>query len=161
MFIPEWMRQQDTALLLIALLLSLWLWLLVQRRQEENRDHRKSPLTPNELGRAVFVSALSKDIKTYRSLYLNAKEVHEMLGTVAEAFLEKRNVNVLQQAFRKLCVQIPVGSVYLGIDEAEKKTLVIKVRLSNQDETSVAIGTITSVGPVLRLLEPAQEQIDS
>ena len=157
MFIPEWMRQQDTAMLLVALLLTLWLWLLVQRRQEEKRDPRKSPLTPNELGRAVFVSALSKDVRTYRSLYLNAKEVHDMLGKVAEAFLDKRNVNVLQQAFQKLCEQIPVGSVYLGIDEAEKKRLVIKVRLSNKEEIPVVIGTITSVGPVLRLLEPAVE----
>ena len=75
MFIPEWMQQQHNAFLLVALLLTLWLWLLVNRRQEEEKIFvRKSPLSNEELGRAIFSACLSKDFMVYRSLFLNAKE---------------------------------------------------------------------------------------
>ena len=155
MIIPDWMKQQENALLLIALLLTLWLWLLVSRRQEESvRDLRKSPLTADELGRAVFACCLSKDLKGYRSLFLNAREAHDKLGAVAEAFLEQRNLSLLQQAFAQVQSQISVGSVYLGVDDQGKTTMVIRVRSVDGEERSVPVGSITVVGSVLRLLEP-------
>ena len=158
MLIPGWMREQDNALLLIALLLTLWLWLLVTRRAEvtyeEPRQERKSPLTPNELGRAIFSYCLSKDLQGYRSLFLNAREAHEKLGAVAEQFLEKRSVQVLQQSFDQLTSTILIGSVYAGIDEQERSKIVIIVRLPDGEQKHLMVGSITVVGTVLRLLEP-------
>jgi hypothetical protein len=153
-FIPDWMKQQDNAFLIIALLLTLWLWLLVSRREEVKIEERKTPLSPNELGRTVFSYCLSKDLKGYRSLFLNAREAHDKLGSVAEEFLEQRSVELLQKSFSQLTSQILIGTVYVGIDEQEKSKIVIIVRLPDNQQVSVPIGSVTVVGRVLRLLEP-------
>ena len=157
MFVPEWMQQQDNALLIITLLLTLWLWLLINRRQEEeNRQTiRKSPLTYEELGRTVFASCLSKDFIVYRSLFLNAKEAHDKLGVVAEEFLEQRSQAVLKTSFQNFSTFIGVGCVYRGSSE-ENGTLTIRIQPPDGDETKLAIGTMTVVGNIFRLLLPNQ-----
>ena len=154
MFIPEWMQQQHNAFLLVALLLTLWLWLLVNRRQEEERIFvRKSPLSNEELGRAIFSACLSKDFMVYRSLFLNAKETHDKLGSVAEQFLEQRSQAVLKESFQNLCTKIKVGSIFRGsLDESG--VLSIKVEPTTRIPVLVPIGTMTMVGKVYRMLSP-------
>ena len=50
--------------------------------KRKNDRFRKTPLSPNELGRTVFMYCLSNDIRGYRSLYLTAKPMTD-LGDVA------------------------------------------------------------------------------
>ena len=154
MFIPDWMQQQHNAFLLVALLLTLWLWLLVTRRQdEENKFFRRAPLTIEELGRAIFSACLSKDFMVYRSLFVNAKEAHDKLGHVAEQFLEQRSQAVLKESFENLCAKIQIGFIFRGsIDEMG--ILSIKVEPTTRIEMLLPIGTMTLVGNVYRLLLP-------
>ena len=51
------LSNEDTALLVVAVLLCLWLWLIVRRREEEEQFKRPTPLSLNELGRMVFQAA--------------------------------------------------------------------------------------------------------
>ena len=156
MLIPTWLTNQDNALLIIVLLLLLWLWLLVSRRQDEDiLNIRKIPLSENELGRAVFMSCLSNDLRAYRSLYLTAKEAHDKLGDVAEQYLEQRDASILEAAFNTLCESIKVGCIYKGIESRENRVLILKVQDSIGEIRAVSIGSMTMVKNVYRLLSPA------
>ena len=150
----QWLQQNDNALLLVVLLLLFWLWLLVQRRQEEERSFRKTPLSPDELGRAVFMYCLSNDIRGYRSLYLTAKEAHDKLGAVAEQYLEQRDVTVLEGAFNTLCNSIEVGCIYKGIESEDSGILTLLVQSKSGNQVSVCVGTMTMVENAYRLLNP-------
>ena len=157
MLIPAWLTNQDNALLIIVLLLLLWLWLLVSRRQEEDiLNIRKIPLSENELGRAVFMSCLSNDLRAYRSLYLTAKEAHDKLGTIAEQYLEQRDASVLEGAFNKLCESIDVGCIYKGIESDSTGILILQVQDTNGSIKTVSIGAMTMVNNVYRLLTPTE-----
>jgi|GEM_PF-5885836 len=156
MLIPAWLTNQDNALLIIVLLLLLWLWLLVSRRQEEDiLNIRKIPLSDNELGRAVFMSCLSNDLRAYRSLYLTAKEAHDKLGTIAEQYLEQRDASVLEGAFNKLCESIKVGCIYKGTEPDQSGVLCLQVQPKSGEQFKVTVGTMTVVENVYRLLSPA------
>lgn len=156
MLIPAWLTNQDNALLIIVLLLLLWLWLLVSRRQEDDTlNARKTPLSDNELGRAVFMSCLSNDLRAYRSLYLTAKEAHDKLGTVAEQYLDQRSASILEDAFNTLSKSIKVGCIYKGIESDSTGILMIKVEGTDGSNNSVSIGAMTMVNNVYRLLSPA------
>lgn len=155
MTIPPWLQNQNNALLVSALLLALWLWLLVSKREEEQRlPQRQMPLTSDELGRMVFMAVLSRNLKSYRSLFLNAFEAKEKLGNYSEQYLEKRDLSFLQKAFSELESQIPKGTVYIGVDKSETTLLSIVVRKENV-EVSIPIGSISKIGLAIRLLEPA------
>ena len=140
--------------MLVVLLLLFWLWLLVQRRQEEERSFRKTPLSADELGRAVFIYCLSHDIRGYRSLYLTAKEAHDKLGTVAEQYLEQRGVTVLEDAFNTLCESIQVGCIFKGIEPGESGLLILRVLPKAGELFTLTIGTMTMVDNAYRLLSP-------
>ena len=156
MLIPAWLTNQENALLIIVVLLLLWLWLLVSRRQEENTlNIRKIPLSENELGRAVFMSCLSNDLRGYRSLYLTAKESHDKLGDVSEQYLTQRDASVLEHAFDSLCQSITVGCIYKGIETETTGVLVLQVQDTVGEKSTVSIGTMTMVKNVYRLLSPA------
>jgi hypothetical protein len=156
MLIPAWLTNQDNALLIIILLLLLWLWLLVSRRQEDNTiTQRKVPLSENELGRAVFMSCLSNDLRGYRSLYLTAKEAHDKLGDLSEQYLTQRDASILEQSFDILCQSITVGCVYKGIKPKESGVLILEVQGSIGEISTVSIGSMTMVKNVYRLLSPA------
>lgn len=155
-FAAGWLLENDNALLLVVLLLLLWLWLLVSRRQEEERSFRKTPLSTDELGRAVFMVCLSNDLRGYRSLYINAKEAHDKLGTVADQYLEQRGPSILEHAFEILCESITVGCVYKGIETDDGGVLTVKVQNPDKVEFTVQVGTMTIIENAYRLLSPAQ-----
>ena len=79
MIIPEWLQNQNNVLLIVVLFLVLWLWVKINQRQEKDlvQVERKMPLDSNELGRMVFIAVLRNDLRTYRSLFLNAREAKE------------------------------------------------------------------------------------
>jgi hypothetical protein len=156
MTIPSWLQNQNNALLVSALLLALWLWLLVSKREEEQRQmpKRQMPLTSDELGRMVFMAALSQNLRSYRSLFLNAFEAKEKLGDYSEQYLEKRDLSFLQRTFSELESQIPKGTIYIGVDKSKTTLLSIVVRKEDL-EVSIPIGSISKVGLAIRLLEPA------
>ena len=156
MLIPAWLTNQDNALLIIVLLLLLWLWLLVSRRQDEDiLNIRKIPLSENELGRAVFMSCLSNDLRGYRSLYLTAKEAHDKMGDLSEQYLTQRDASILEQSFDILCQSIRVGCFYKGIEPKESGVLIREVQDSIGEIRTVSIGSMTMVKNVYRLLSPA------
>lgn len=126
----------------------------MQRRQEVERSFRKTPLSPDELGRAVFMYCLSNDIRGYRSLYLTAKEAHDKLGSVAEQYLEQRDVSALEEAFNALCDSIEVGCIYKGIESGDSGVLTLLVQSKSGKQDTVYIGTMTMVENAYRLLSP-------
>ena len=157
MVVPEWLQDQNNVLLSVALLLVLWLWLLISRRQQSEQPihlQRKMPLNPEELGRMVFAAALSNDLRLYRSLFLNALEAREKLGDFSDQYLQKRDLQLLQKTFAQLKIRINQGTTYVSVDSNQPTTLAIIVR-RNDLEVSIPIGSITQVGTVIRLLEPA------
>ena len=108
MILPPWLQDQNNALLVIVLLLLLWLWLLVSKREhaQGQAPRRQMPLTSDELGRMVFMAALSRNFRGYRSLFLNAFEAKEKLGDYSELYLEKRSLAFLEKSFAELENQI-------------------------------------------------------
>lgn len=152
-----WLAEPRNALLAIALLLCLWLWLLVRRRGEEVHRHlRPSPLTPDELGRTVFRVARSLDHRTYRELLLCGTEAAHLLGDDAAAYMEARSPEVLAASLRALASRIPEGATYSGVRGGEDEHWHIEVRTEQGESIAVEVGTVVKVGAAWRIFAPAR-----
>jgi hypothetical protein len=155
MILPEWLKNQENALLIIAIFLLLWLWLLINRRQEEQQllPERSTPLSVEELGRKAFICGRNTDIYLYRGLFINGSEANELLGNIATEYLEKRSPKILSKALDMLCNEIPNSATYVGLGKKKGTKLVIKIKIGTE-EKDITIGSVTNIGNVWRLLEP-------
>ena len=152
MFIPSWFHSQSNLLLLVALLLSLWLLMLVRRREDENvRQARPAPLTSAELGRTIFVSAVSNDMNTYRDLFLNGREATMMMGGDASRYLDQRSYTMLQESLTHVRTQIPANSSFDGVDAFRNGQLAIRVRHVDGRVYHIRVGSAVQVGSLWRL----------
>jgi hypothetical protein len=152
MFVPSWFHSQGNLLLLTALLLCLWLWLLIRRREEDTvRQARPAPLTNAELGRTIFVSAVSNDINTYRGLFLNGREATMLMGGQASSYLDERSYAMLQKSLTQLHRQIPSKAVFDGVDAFRNGRLAIRVRHGDERVYHIRVGFAVQVGSIWRL----------
>ena len=155
LILPEWLQDQNTGLLLVTLLLTLWLWMLVRRRDEDPvAEARPTPMSADELGRFVFMAARSEDLSRYRGLFLNGSEAHEVLNNFAHSYLEHRSYNVLKRSLTDLTRRLPSQAIYVGLGEQKGRMFTIKVKNHSGELHTIKIGTVTQLGPVWRLLEP-------
>ena len=154
--VPEWIQDRDTALLVIALLLALWLWLLVRRREDEQRrPTRSTPLSHEELALVCFRCGTGQDLETYRGLFLNGSEAFDMLGDDAETYLEARTFSVLRDSLALLGERIPHGAVFHGVALREGDRLEMEVKLQDGRMVMGSLGTVVRVGVAWRLFGPA------
>ena len=162
MILPEWLRNQDNAYLIIAVLLLLWLWLLVHRRQEEEKKipQRAIALSVDDLGRKAFIAIRSNDMYLYRGLFINGAEAKSLLGDLAKEYLEQRSVHVLKESMQTLRAEILKSSTYAGLSKTEGTKLIIKIK-TNDEEKDVYIGSVTRIDNSWRLLEPVGGIISS
>jgi hypothetical protein len=144
---------EDTALLVVAALLCLWLWLLVRRREETRRFERPIPLTLDELGRMVFQAARSQDRRTWRALFLNGAEAADRMGREAERWLETHDMAHLADLLDAINESIPPQTIYLGCEEQRDGRCALKLKQPEGDEFLVAVGRADKVGTAWRLIE--------
>ena len=156
MILPELLTDPDSGLLVVAILLLLWLWLLVNRRQESNASIPQRPiaLSVEDLGRKVFICSRSNDLFTFRSLFINGNEARTLLGPLAAAYLERRSPQILKTSLEELSDIIPTTAVYIGLAKTEGTELIIKIRDGNV-ERDITIGSVTNIDNSWRLLQPS------
>jgi hypothetical protein len=146
------LSKEDQALLAVAALLCLWLWMLVRRREEEPQFKRPTPLSLTELGRMVFQAARSQDQRTWRALFLNGAEAASRMGRHADAWLEEHSMVRLAELLDALGQCIPPKSIYLGCEEQEDGRCALKLRKDEGEEFLVAVGRAEKVGAAWRLV---------
>lgn len=146
------LSNEDTALLVVAVLLCLWLWLIVRRREEEEQFKRPTPLSLNELGRMVFQAARSQDQRVWRALFLNGAEAAKRMGKQADEWLEEHSMMRLAELLEAIGQCIPAKSIYVGCEQQEDGRCVLKLRHAEGEEFLVAIGRAEKVGAAWRLI---------
>lgn len=153
-------RTQTLLLSLVALLL---LWLLArgpsakEAKGQQRRRMRRSPMTHEELGRAVFEVARGADFRGYRDLYLNGPEAGRLLGPDrASAYLRQRSDEVLEDALAELAALIPEGAIFDGVKPVKGGMLGLRARSPGLKGpvAVIAVGTVTESGGVQRLVYP-------
>jgi len=147
------LSDQDTALLVVAALLCMWLWLLVRRREETKEFKRPTPLSLNELGRMVFQAARSGDDRTWRALFLNGAEAADRMGNEADAWLESHSIHRLADLLDAIGQCIPARTIYVGCEQQPDGRCAMKLRRPEGDEFLVAVGRADRVGAAWRLIE--------
>lgn len=147
------LSDQDTALLVVAALLCMWLWLLVRRRDETEAFRRPTPLSLDELGRMVFQAARSGDHRSWRALFLNGAEAADRLGAGAEAWLEAHDMRTLSELLDAIGSCIPDRTIYVGCVEQPDGRCAMKLRQPEGEEFLVAVGRAQRVGAAWRLIE--------
>jgi len=145
---------------LLALVMLCVLWLLTRKHERDidaNRPVRVSPVSPEELGRAIFGILRSKDAMAYRALYLTGGEARELFGAAGvEVYLEARTGSKLAASMEALARRVPVGAQYRGCYIKEE---VCHLQLLGSDggELTLPAGRVALVGAVIRLVSPASD----
>ncbi len=144
---------------LVGLLL---LWLLARseaRRQSAGvpqRPTRHAPISPDELGHAAFHAALDADLDEYRGLFLTGPEAANVLGPdAAEAYLGRRSLRVLEDALADFAARIPPGAHFDHAAMDGDDLCLITLRLDDDSKATLPLGSVSRVGRILRLREPA------
>ena len=149
------MHKQRNVFLVVALLLAVFLFIRVNRRERVKRWPRLTPLDIKSLGRMTFAAARSNNLHEFRQLFLNGAEARKLFNDLAEEYMEKRNAAALQDILHGFNIQIPNGSSYIGPDPNHTKQLVIQIKLADESETlALPIGKETQVDRAWRILEP-------
>lgn len=146
------LSDQDTALLVVAFLLCLWLWLLVRRRDEAPRVNRPTPLSLDELGRMVFQAARSRDVRTWRGLFLNGVEASARMGERSEGWLADHSTGPLGVLLDSVAESIPRGAIYVGCEAQPDGRCAMRVRLQGDEDMYVLVGRAEQVGVAWRLV---------
>ena len=147
------LSDQDVALLVVAVLLCFWLWLLVRRREEAPKANRPTPLNLHELGRTVFAAARSRDVRTWRGLFLNGAEASDRMGAgAAESWLAEHGTGPLAELLDSVAESIPKGAIYVGCEPQPDGRCAIRVRQQGGDDFLVLVGRAEQVGVAWRLV---------
>ena len=129
-----------------------------RRLTEPKRPERKSPVTEDELGRALYGVIQSERFAEYRALYINGGEAAQVLGEeAARDYLELRSPEVLK-ANLDLHIRAFRGSTgYAGFEKTVDERFSIQIQVGNQKTRKVPIGNIVMLGAVYRLAVPANQ----
>lgn len=150
--VSGFLSDQDTALMVVAFLLCLWLWLLVRRREEMPRINRPTPLNLNELGRMVFQAARSRDVRTWRGLFLNGAEASARMGELAEDWLTDHSTGPMASLLDSVADSIPLGAIYVGCEALPDGRCAMRVRVQDVEDIYVMVGRAEQVGVAWRLV---------
>lgn len=154
--LQAFLHDRDNALLLVALLLCIWLWLLERRQTEQasSRPQRTTALSVEELGRAIFSAAQTRDLHAYRDLFLNGAEAAALMGRArAETWLAQRSIEALEASLASLGERIPPGSIFEGAECRADECCVLHVRRPDGSRADLVVGHVTRVGPAWRLCD--------
>ena len=150
------LTDQQALLTCVAVLLTALFVLRRRSRLEAARPPRRTPVTKDELGRAVFEVARSADLDTYRGLFLIGGEVRDVLGQEAVRYLDERTPLLLRESLVSIGARVADVGQYVGC-HVEGNRASIEVRLPGDAVRHVPIGTIVRVGDVWRLQDPVRE----
>lgn len=145
--------------LLLGVVALLLLWLLARspsaRGEEAPRRRRRTPLSHEELGRAVFQVARAADFQGYRDLFINGPEAGRLLGVErAKAYLRQRSDDVLEDALAELAALLPPGAVYHAVKPVQGGMLGLETKGPTGTLAVIPVGTVTEVGGAQRLVYP-------
>jgi hypothetical protein len=143
-------------------LLGLMLLLVATRKREQqkqsslHRPERKSPISEDELGRALYGVIRAGRVADYRALYINGSEAARILGEdAARGYLERRSPEVLKENFEAHAHRIKGCAGYAGFLRTEDDRFSLRIRLGTEKKRDIPIASLVSVGAVLRLAVPA------
>lgn len=161
-----WFMVRENALLVVALLLACWLWMLVRRRESDETDattkaaqakrlkRRPQPVSMTELGRLVYQAALSRDLHLYRDLYANGADAAKLMGPDAEAYLSARSSELLAHHLARLADALPEKGAFHGIDESDPGSPAVVYRSVDGVTGRLPIGHVAKVGALMRIVHP-------
>ncbi|MSP56771.1 MAG: hypothetical protein EXR69_14390 [Myxococcales bacterium] len=149
MILPD----QTTLQLLLVLLLLVWLLTRVRTRVDLPPP-RRTPVTADELGRALFEVVRNSDFVGYRGLFLAGSETRLVLGADADAYLDRRTRELLATALARLQANMPEGSHYHGFLVGDEGQGMLEARMADGAIRPVAVGIVARVGAVWRLVDP-------
>ena len=101
------------------------------------------------------MAARSNDLSSYRGLFINGSEARDLLKELAGSYLEHRSYTVLKSSLEALSSQLPDQAIYDGLGEKKGRMLTIRIRDQSGAARNLKVGTVTQLGPIWRLLEPA------
>ena len=126
-----------------------------QRLSATKRPERKSPVSGEELGRALYGVISSERFSDYRALYINGGEAAQVLGEeAARAYLERRSPEVLKNNLARHVQAFRGSTGYAGFEHSADDRFSIQIKLGNQKERLVPIGSVVMLGAVYRLVVP-------
>lgn len=148
-------RDGNTAWLLLAVFLLLWLLTRVHRRERARLrpPPRRSPVTPDELARSVFEAARNEDVHAYRGLFLMGREVAEVMGSDAEQWMEGCSLPLLRPCVLRMRQAIPDGATYGGVEMVGAHDWAFLARLPGGESVRIPFGRAVRIGAILRLVE--------
>ncbi len=141
--------------LIIALLLCFWLLLRVHHSAPPPKRARRAPISHDELARLVFRLVRECDIDGYKELFLAGGEASRVMGPGAEAYLDSRNIKVLEESLVTLAAIIPEGSHFVDSAISRPDKLRMRVRGPDNEIITLDIGTVARIGALWRLKTPA------
>ena len=147
--------ENGTWLLLVLLLLLLLLSRVHRQESHAAPPARKSPVTPDELARAVFEIGRNRDMVGFRGLFLAGAEARKALGTSAQAYLDARTKRVLFEALVLLNEAIPRDAHYGGVEVIDNQRYAMRAIAPDGTGVWIPFGKAVRVGAVYRLVEPA------
>lgn len=145
---------------MLALVGLCFLWLFTRkhnRDQDARRPVRLSPVSPDELGRAVFGFVRSADAMAFRALFLTGGEARELFGEAGVGvYLEGRSAAKLEFALKDLTAKIPVGAQYQSCI-IQEEICRLQLLASGGQKLDLPVARVALVGAVIRLVSPVSE----
>jgi hypothetical protein len=145
---------------MLALVGLCFLWLFTRkhnRDQEARRPLRLSPVSPDELGRAIFGFVRGADALAFRALFLTGGEARELFGEAGVGvYLEGRSAAKLESSLKELTAKIPVGSQYNACI-VQEEICRLQVTASDGQVLDLPVARVALVGAVIRLVSPVSE----
>ncbi len=151
-------RNYTRELLALVGLCLLWLFTRKHNRdQEAHRPIRASPVSPDELGRAIFGFVRSRDALAFRALFLTGGEARELFGEAGVGvYLEGRSAGKLETSLKELIEKIPVGAQYQSCI-IQEEICRLQFVASDGQELDLAVARVALVGAVIRLVSPVND----
>lgn len=150
--------------LLVALMLSLLLFLRVHRRERSltpPRIPRSSPRSRDELGKLLFEIVQRGDLAAFRGLFLMGLEIQQALGREADAYIHGRVPGMFEISLEKIAARVPSGSGFDGTMLVGRDALGLRLTAVDGSRSTVIVGTVTEVGGIYRMVHPGFVEVPS
>jgi hypothetical protein len=141
--------------LLIALMLALMLLLKVHRRETRARHPaaRPSPRSLDDLAGCLIRAVRSDDLQAYRGLLATLPELERARHPDVATFSDRYTGERVRHGLAALARRLPDGATCEAGLRVGRDALALRLRLVNDETTTVIVGTFLEVGGVFRLLQ--------